>query len=894
MIVLYQIACLFVTLYVLQNYITSGVSSSTHRLLPLVLGLIGVYNFSEVFLFVTGEDTLVAKLEDLLLVQMLYLLFFYSMDFLHRKLPALLNTILFVSLLSMDLLVFLQYEDPEAYRGYFRLLLVFCIGLILALGTYIYVKRSGSEREQHVFNMVYLGLLIPAAALGAEKLRLLPDGYVMPAALVCTCLIINHLIQTDQLVDTISILQEELYEHADIAVLFFDADCCYLGANQAAKRLFPKELSVVPKKSRPELYLDKIRNMAKNPERQKVITLGERYYTCQLTPMYYHERLRGYSLSVVDITAQKKETKMMAALKDSAETQTELKSQFLAHMSHDLKSPLHAIIGISDILAERKELSEKNRSLILHIQSAGNALLEQVNAILDYSRLEAGRLSLSRKEYGLEKTLEELAHMCAINLRSKPIKFSISVLTGYPEIFLGDEMRVREIIQNLLSNAVKFTERGEIRCEIICDVQQEEKKVHVTCSVTDTGPGVKREQLDKIFGEYVVGTDGAAGGSGLGLNIVKQLTELMGGSVRAVSDGTSGTTVTASFVQEFVGERMRHPISFNRESVLRRTSASQGHIRPRWLYPGARVLLADDMRINQEIFREYAGVWEFAVDAVKNGREAVEAAGRQEYQIIFLDQMMPEMKGDEAAKIIGQSCDTPLILITAESVEEAQRKCHECGFADFLVKPMNPAAFQKVIEQYMPKEYRRDVGTEGAFWSPNGVAGDLEAHRRTLETFVKEAEPLLKELPQYARQDGSLFRIKVHGLKGAGRGIGRLTLGEWAEVMEMAAKAENVSFIEAHMGDFLQQLAETIGDVREELAQLPPVVTPIRADRGKEELFAELKAGFDAYNLEQIEKNIRMLKNTELSEAERALLSEAEDACEELDYERGSEILSER
>lgn len=887
MMVLFQLVCLCITLYVLQKYITTGAYSHTHRLLPLVLGLIGIYNFLEVLESLGGETAVFSGLKDILIIQMLYLLLFYTLDFLQMKLWRITEKVLFLLLLVMDMVVLFQYGEPQRYERGFLIVVFGFIIFILALGTYAYIRYSFSKREHRVTNMVYLALLVPAVALYLEKFHSVKSEIIMPLSLAFTCIIVYYLLATEQLEDLLVILQENQYEASDIAVVFFDTDYYYLGANQMAKRLLPKELGVSPRKGRPDIYMDMLKDMARNPDRAREMELQERYYKCRLTPVYYHGKLRGYSLSILDITEQKKETKLMANLKDVAENRTVLKSRFLATMTHDLRSPLHAIIGISDILAAKREMSARNRSLLLHLKSAGYTLLEQVDAILDYSKLEAGRLELARNSYNLGSIVEELAHMCAINLQAKPVHFTISLLTEYPKWLIGDEMRVREIIQNLLSNAVKFTKEGEIRCDISSVNEPEIRRAYLTCSVTDTGPGMKQERIEEIFKEYVsLAEDRDQGGAGLGLCIVRQLAERMGGSVTAYSDGVSGFTITASFYQEFDDNcEMCPAFSVTRESMLRQTAAFEGNVRPDFVYPKARVLLADDMRINQEIFRELTMPWKFDLDFAADGKEAVEAVKRQSYQLIFLDQMMPEVMGDEAAELIRAHCSTPLIMMTAGTVEGPERECLLQTFADILPKPIEAVMLKNVIEQYMPGEYRKrpEPGTYG-----RQTAGTIRAQRRTLETFVREVGPLAGRLEEYAEQDLALFKVKVHGIKGASRQIGRNSLGETAEIMEMAAKTENLAFIQSHMADFLSALSEAVEDVRLELEQLPLEEEPAKQEiYGTKELWEQLKEGFDTYQ-RQIEESIRLLDTAVLSVGETELLKQAKEACEDLDYERGS------
>lgn len=877
-------------MYVLQKYITSGAYARRHRLLPLLLGLIGVYNFCEVILTLTGQYELFSSMKEILLIQVLYLLLFYVMDFLKIRFPDIIERLLFVVLLLMNLVAFLRYGEPEYHRFFFWGFVGIFLAAIVATATYAYLKYSFTEREQNVANIFYLMLLALTGAFAAEKIWDIPGNMVMLGILAGVCLCIHYLVQTNRLMDTGHILRENLFDNSDVALILFDADYYFIGANRTARGFFREELGDYMGDRRvPKPYMKLIREMTKDMERKREIQKDGRYYQCQLTPVYYEGTLRGYSLSLWDITTPKKETQLMSELKGRAETQTALKSDFLARMSHDLRSPLHAIIGISDILLEKRELSARNRSLVQHVKSAGNALLEQVDAILDYSRLESGRLELANTRYQLQQVLEDLAHMCVINLQSKSVQFTMEMKDEFPCEFIGDPMRVREIIQNLLMNAIKFTESGEIRCELFCEREPDSCNTRITCQVSDTGAGMTRGQIDAAFGEYVTfAGERNRDGVGLGLCIVKQLSQLMGGTVTAESDGVSGTTITVSFYQKMLGEKMHAPVRYTREDILRQAVSFTNKIRPTWIYPKARVLLADDMRINQEIFKELAAPWEFTVDTVRNGREAVAAVQKEKYQLIFLDQMMPEMTGDAAADVIEELCDTPLILMTANLREGAQKH----GFSDFLGKPIDMGDFQRIIEQYMPKDYRKDFAARPQEWNLPGNANGIRAYRRTLETFVQEMEPLAKALPGYVPEELPLFKAKAHGIKGASRQIGRYSVSELAEIMEMAAKTENIPFLESHMEDLVQALYEVIEDVEQELRQIPELDDSETAEDAGDagELFAELKEGFDAYDLGRIEESIRGLANADLTQDEAKLLVQARAACEEMDYERGSRL----
>ena len=224
MILLVQIICLCYTLYVLQEYATSGAYSRQHRLLPLLVGLIGVYNFYQVVLTLTGQTELFGRLKDMLLIQVLYLILIYIMDFLKIHSPYGVQWIMFCVLLALNVIVFMRYRQPEIYHIYFRIYLIGCTAAIVAMGTYAYLRRSLTMHEHQIANLLYIVLLVNAAAMCAEKFFTIPGNLLMLAATTGVCGAVHYLIQTDQLMDTGELLRERLYDDSDTAVVLLDTN----------------------------------------------------------------------------------------------------------------------------------------------------------------------------------------------------------------------------------------------------------------------------------------------------------------------------------------------------------------------------------------------------------------------------------------------------------------------------------------------------------------------------------------------------------------------------------------------------------------------------------------------------------------------------------------------
>ena len=327
-------------------------------------------------------------------------------------------------------------------------------------------------------------------------------------------------------------------------------------------------------------------------------------------------------------------------------------------------------------------------------------------------------------------------------------------------------------------------------------------------------------------------------------------------------------------------------------------SAFSNKIHPAYIYPNAQILLADDMRMNVRIFQELLKPWQMKIDVVTNGREAVEAVHKQHYQMIFLDQMMPEMMGNQAAEIIHQYCDTPIILVTSDLREDDIEEYHRCGGVEVLAKPIEVQVLEQILDTYMPREYRCDVHSQKSCAIMR--RDDMGVSKNTLETFAREIRLLARDLPEYAKQDMDLFRVKVHGVKGSSRQIGKTMLSEAAEAMEMAARAKDDTYINAHMQEFRLKILTTVQELEtewEEAIEQIEVSEAVEQQIGEDaqdvkRMFELLHAGFDGYCMEQIESNIRALEHAKLSQAERELLIKAKRAYEDLEYEAGSALFS--
>jgi len=405
-----------------------------------------------------------------------------------------------------------------------------------------------------------------------------------------------------------------------------------------------------------------------------------------------------------------------------AERASEAKTAFLANMSHEIRTNLNAIIGLTGLELENNAgLKKSTERSLKKVYSAGISMLEVANDILDISRIESGRLEFVPVEYNLPNLINDAIAINTVRIGSKPVKFVLDIKEDLPAMLYGDELRIKQMFNNLLSNAIKYTQSGFITLSIRCyeDENDNGQSIWLTCKVTDTGIGIKQEDLKKLFIDYSQidrKSNRKIEGTGLGLAITRQLAEKMDGCVEVESQYGKGSTFSFKVRQGFVskisiGSSTAEKLKANEYNCECRV-ANTSFIRP--YIPYAKVLVVDDLAINLEVFRRMMSSYGITVDCANSGRKAVDAVKSEKvrYNAIFMDYMMPEMDGLEATRIIRNEIGTeyartvPIIAFTADAVAGIAEMFFQNGFQGFISKPVNIKDLNSVINTFVrDKEY---------------------------------------------------------------------------------------------------------------------------------------------------------------------------------------------
>ncbi|MBQ7563622.1 MAG: response regulator [Lachnospiraceae bacterium] len=427
------------------------------------------------------------------------------------------------------------------------------------------------------------------------------------------------------------------------------------------------------------------------------LMIGGIYYVS-----YTKEKAYAVRMEELKNEEQRKEyeTQLLKLEKEAADNANKAKSNFLANMSHEIRTPMNAIIGMDEmILRDAKEV--KIRKYAADIQSAGKTLLSIINDILDLSKIESGKMELISVDYDFASVLNDIVNMTMNKAKEKGLTYELTVEPDIPAGLRGDEIRIRQIILNLTNNAIKYTEQGGIGVHFSFDRAENRLRIRVS----DTGMGIKEEDMDKLFSSFQrldETKNRNIEGTGLGLNITRQLAAMMGGSVVVESKYGRGSTFTAEVVQEIVDAT---PIGSYTDRLCRAQDRKE-EFKPALIAPKAKILIVDDNEMNLEVITELLRDTRIRISTALSGSESIEILKEERFDVILLDQMMPGMSGTQTLEAIRglKLCDdTPVIALTADAIAGARDSYLSEGFTDYLSKPVMYEELEKVLIRYLDR-----------------------------------------------------------------------------------------------------------------------------------------------------------------------------------------------
>ncbi|HSD57214.1 MAG TPA: PAS domain S-box protein [Methanotrichaceae archaeon] len=402
----------------------------------------------------------------------------------------------------------------------------------------------------------------------------------------------------------------------------------------------------------------------------------------------------GYVSVSIDLTERKKIERDLRLAKELAESAAKAKSDFLANMSHEIRTPMNAVIGLTGLL-QRTDLNKEQQDYVETIRSSGNSLLSVINNILDFSKIDSGKVELEAQPFNLRDCVEDSLDLVATEASKKGLNLAYSIDTSAPGTIMGDPVRLRQILINLLSNAVKFTDSGEVMMAVSGrKLEGNDHEVHF--AIKDTGIGISKDrmnQLFKPFSQMEPSTTRIYGGTGLGLAISKRLVEMMGGRIWAESEVGNGSTFHFTIL---VAATAAKPASSMTIALQPQTDLKLSQS------PALRILLAEDNPVNQKVAMQMLRKIGYEADVAANGLEVLQALERQPYDIILMDVQMPEMDGLEAAKNIRERWHNgpKIIAITAYALEGDRDRCLNVGMDDYISKPIQMDELQSKLVKW--------------------------------------------------------------------------------------------------------------------------------------------------------------------------------------------------
>ncbi|MCR5756069.1 MAG: response regulator, partial [Acetatifactor sp.] len=517
---------------------------------------------------------------------------------------------------------------------------------------------------------------------------------------------------------------------------------------------------------------------------------------------------------------------------------------------------INAVLGMNEMILREAD-DEKILEYSSNIQNAGKTLLSLINSILDFSKIEEGKMEIVPVSYDTASVINNLIVSVMERAKSKGLDFIVEVDEKLPTRMIGDDVRLAQVILNILTNAVKYTEKGYVRFTIR-EEQREESNIDLYVAVEDTGIGIRKEDLPRLFESFErldEEKNHGIEGTGLGMSIVISLLKMMGSEIRVESEYGVGSTFYFVIRQQ-IEDGM--PIGDYEKRLIQSRKQDENHLRQ---IGRASILVVDDNEMNLKVAQNLLGLFGITPHLSKSGFDALECLKKEHYNMILLDHMMPQMDGKETlAKMKSEKLlpdDTKVIALTANAVNGAKEEYLSAGFDDYLSKPIDVKELEKILERWLPKDVlesgiqntvpdekpledmpteKKDDGVSSVKQEPKNLldglsqlgidvdtaliycAGELDFYKEILTDYTQESQKKKQELDTYFESgDWREFKVKIHALKSTSKTIGANALAEKAFELEKAAASEDADYIRENYSVFVSEYLEMVEKIEQVL-----------------------------------------------------------------------------
>ena len=523
-----------------------------------------------------------------------------------------------------------------------------------------------------------------------------PIGGAIGILIFCANLIFRRVF------DVVETAHENILMDLDDAIVVLDYRKGFQEANRAAINLFPE----LARTAFGELVGSKEFYALFDKKENEEVEIDGRFYKVHINDLYARKGIEsnfiGYSLIFFDVTDSKMQLEKMNELRIAADAASQAKSAFLANVSHEIRTPINVVQGMSEVILRDYD-DPKLLEYADNIRNSADQLLDLINGILDFSKIESGKVTLANAEYRVDEFFRDIIMVFEHKSTEKKLKFVTDIAQDIPLKLYGDTVRIRQVATNILTNAFKYTREGSVTLRARFEKMTTEKG-NLIFSVEDTGIGIRKDEVDKIFEMFVrldERLNRSVEGTGLGMNITKSLVDLMGGEIKVYSEYGKGSVFTV-IIPQFIRSKGETIGKLEHRSVIREREAVGFEA------PDARVLIIDDSKTNLIVAKALLRDTKAQITTGISGDECLDNVNREHFDVIFLDHRMPGMDGVETLRrmnMMDHKCvGTPVIMLTANAMSDAKDFYLKQGFNDFIAKPITEQSICGMLERYLPAD----------------------------------------------------------------------------------------------------------------------------------------------------------------------------------------------